>query len=293
LTNQKRAQSSNIFNITLIENFKKYKNILLYYKKILTLMFTKSEKGHDLICHENYTFKIGRIGKTRILWRCTVKTCSATLYTQLNYEFELENLEIERGYNHEPIDGDINKKKYYEKIKEMMSLTNNPPRNIFNTILRGCDSEVIKNVGKKEAICKKLREFRRRTINPNPYKYPIVKLSNILSVTHTNEKFYQFGPDNLRDLESCEDILIFYSQSQILNLSLNNTWSIDGTFQVVPKPFYQLFSISYISNNMVFPSIFIILKNKKQSTYERMFKIIKTLNNNLNPIKVISVLNML
>jgi hypothetical protein len=54
---------------------------------------------------------------------------------------------------------------------------------------------------------------------------------------------------------------------------------VDGTFSVVSKPYYQLYMISFISDNHVFPSIFGMLKNKKKETYNNFFSIIKQLIN--------------
>lgn len=58
---------------------------------------------------------------------------------------------------------------------------------------------------------------------------------------------------------------------------------VDGTFKVVPKPYYQLFTISFIKNTHVFPVVYCLLKNKLQTTYEDVFKIIFSLNGTLKP----------
>lgn len=251
-------------------------------------MIIHSNKGTELFVYNDYIYKKGRIGQERVLWRCTKNTCTSTAYTSTNYNDNLQDFRVEREHNHGPVTEEILKKKYINEMKAVMKMTNNAPRSIVNTILRGCDERTIYNVGRKETIYKNIRNYRRRIINPKPYIYNTIKIGNILSRTHTNQQFYKFGPDNLNGLEFCEDILIFYSQTQIDNLRNNTIWSVDGTFQVVPKPWFQLFTISYIINNQLIPSVFIILKNKRQSTYERMYNIINVLNGGFAPTTVIS-----
>ena len=74
--------------------------------------------------------------------------------------------------------------------------------------------------------------------------------------------FFQYGDGNWRGLSENNDFLIFYSESMIRNLLSNDVWCVDGTFDVVPKPYFQLFTISYLNESHVFPAIFCILKTK-------------------------------
>jgi hypothetical protein len=42
----------------------------------------------------------------------------------------------------------------------------------------------------------------------------------------------------------------------ISKLNNNDVWAIDGTFNVVPDPYMQLYTISYIRDHHVFPLFF-------------------------------------
>jgi hypothetical protein len=88
------------------------------------------------------------------------------------------------------------------------------------------------------------------------------------------ELFFQYGIENYRGLTENENFLIFYSNSMISKLLIQKTWCIDGTFSVVPKPYYQILTISFIRHVHVFPVIFCILKNKFQNTYVELFNTI-------------------
>ena len=49
---------------------------------------------------------------------------------------------------------------------------------------------------------------------------------------------------------------------------------MDGTFKVVPKFFYQLYSIHGYHKGEMFPLIFVMLPNKSEETYCLMFNLI-------------------
>lgn len=177
---------------------------------------------------------------------------------------------------------EIRRIKIFE-MKAMMKLTMGTPRAIVSKILCGSSADVILAVGKLETIKKILRNYRESLINPLPYQFPSLRLSSILSNTHTNELFYRYGVDNYNNQIVHNEFLFFYSDSAVDALKRNMIWSVDGTFQVVPKPWYQLYSISFLQNNNVFPSIFIIFKNKKHETYLNAFNMLCRKISGLNP----------
>ncbi|RVD92351.1 hypothetical protein TUBRATIS_11470 [Tubulinosema ratisbonensis] len=96
-------------------------------------------------------------------------------------------------------------------------------------------------------------------------------------------QFYQHGQDNYNEYFIDENILIFYSLNMAKKLRVYRTWAVDGTFKVVPNPYYQLYTISFIENFHVFPVIFAVLKNKKRETYENLFTLINLMIKELCP----------
>lgn len=129
-----------------------------------------------------------------------------------------------------------------------------------------------------------IRKFKLNFKNPKPYMFEEMKLSNKLAMTRTNELFYRYGPGNYGSFEQYDDFLIFFSDTMLNKLNCNNVWAVDGTFQVVPAPYYQLYSICYIKENHVFPAVFGILKNKQKDTYVKFFNILKLLVNINHPL---------
>ncbi|RNA04161.1 hypothetical protein BpHYR1_007434 [Brachionus plicatilis] len=56
----------------------------------------------------------------------------------------------------------------------------------------------------------------------------------------------------------------------------DNNWYADGTFDISPTFFKQVYSLHVIKNGTTVPCIFAMLANKKQSTYKKMFKMIES-----------------
>ena len=70
---------------------------------------------------------------------------------------------------------------------------------------------------------------------------------------------------------------MFFTDSAVARLRENNFWSIDGTFKVVPNPYEQLLSISYIREHHIHPAVYTILKDKSEQTYTKMLTILTEL----------------
>lgn len=98
----------------------------------------------------------------------------------------------------------------------------------------------------------------------------------------------------LADYEYLGDrILIFVSKQVRKVIEKLTSFSCDGTFQICPPPFYQLFSIhadfgSTVNHSRVFPMIYALLPNKKVHTYVTMLKLIKKELPSFNPTKFVT-----
>ena len=63
----------------------------------------------------------------------------------------------------------------------------------------------------------------------------------------------------------------------------HHIWTIDGTFSVVPKPYYQLITIGAISNNVILLSIYALLPSKNTADYNNLFDTLRLLIPNFSP----------
>ena len=61
--------------------------------------------------------------------------------------------------------------------------------------------------------------------------------------------------------------MIIFSAPKFFSILIeSNTWFADGTFKVVPGYFFQLYTMLAEKDGFVFPCIFALLPNKKEST---------------------------
>ena len=245
----------------------------------------RSQKHADQLCDDNENVYIKkRTNRCSVVWKCSVSSCGGTAKTALDYAGNDNGFLLTTAHSDHPILGEKTKKKILmQKMKDQMLISDKSPRNVFYSVIRGEGEEIIRAMGHPELCYRILRYYRKTKINPAPYLYEDIKISSFLSVTYTMETFYQYGPGNYGRFTVDDNILLFFSTNAVSRLNENRIWACDGTFSIVPDPYSQLYTISYIKENHVFPSIFAILKNKTQSTYTSLFKLLKDIIPSLDP----------
>jgi hypothetical protein len=103
-------------------------------------------------------------------------------------------------------------------------------------------------------------------------------------------------PDEYKTLENGEAFLLHDSgiqdPSRILIFGTARTtrllvqaqhWFLDGTFKIVPELFYQLYTVHALISGDVIPCLYVLLPNKTQATYLRLFQEMKALVPDLQP----------
>ena len=83
-----------------------------------------------------------------------------------------------------------------------------------------------------------------------------------------------------------ERIIILATEKSILILKENKIWYGDGTFSISPELFYQVYTLNVIFRGKNLPLVFVLLPNKKEDTYDKMFKLLlKDFNEDEKPLK--------
>jgi hypothetical protein len=82
--------------------------------------------------------------------------------------------------------------------------------------------------------------------------------------------------------------LIFATRANLQRLSQSQHWFADGTFKSCPKLFNQLYTIHCVQHQTVLPCVFILMTNRREATYHRVFETLEYLQQNLNPVSILS-----
>lgn len=104
-------------------------------------------------------------------------------------------------------------------------------------------------------------------------------------------------PDELTRLDDGENFLLFDSRAEDVNrilvfgtertvrlLGESDHSFMDGTFKVVPELFFQLYTIQVLASfYAVIPCLFVLLPNKMEETYRRLFNQVAVLQPLLHP----------
>lgn len=98
-----------------------------------------------------------------------------------------------------------------------------------------------------------------------------------MTQTFDGEQFLLANIDDFQLPTQGNDRIIIFSSSQGLDLlSQSKTWSGDGTFGIVPSPFYQLYTLLAEIDGKSYPVAFGFLPNKKAFIYKSFFQAIRT-----------------
>ena len=79
----------------------------------------------------------------------------------------------------------------------------------------------------------------------------------------------------LGDEHGNNGIIILSSEERLERMTRTTDWFADGMFGNVPECIGQLYSIHAVIKGAIIPSIYALLPDKKQKTYERFLEILK------------------
>ena len=87
-------------------------------------------------------------------------------------------------------------------------------------------------------------------------------------------------------------LLIFSTQRNLDILQRSTNWAMDGTFDVAPPLFSQLYSIHSQFGGRSHPLVFGLLPSKRRVTYDTFFVGVQQISNNLQPTSIITDFEM-
>ncbi|CAG7729356.1 unnamed protein product [Allacma fusca] len=242
-----------------------------------SLAFGQRKTYHLL--HEGYRYCLKRSLKNcDKVWECCFRKSRLCVGKYVSRSGEV--IETRGTHNHSSSLSDNEAFQVVAAIKDRASRSHVTPANIVADALSARTDHVITSLPLERTLTRLVRKVRHREdLNePRPLSLVDLVIPDRLKVTQSGEPFLlsDSGPGPQR-------ILLFSTKHDLSILAENNDWYMDGTFKVAPHPFCQLYTIHGFRLHASLPTLFALLPNKSEETYNRLFSTLKGLQNGLAP----------
>lgn len=208
-------------------------------------------------------------------WRCTFRNnqmykchCSVTAEERDGVFYITK---IDQAHNHAPDAEKLPVSNALNSIKN--HALNDLPCQVLQKEISKLPENVAGSLPSKRALTQMIKRERKKQVldkEPESLEFDIP-----LRYQQIDDEKFMFG-----DITVGEDrILIFTTQKSLRKLEEAAFWIMDGTFKVVPKVFFQLYTIhcSIQPHNTVHPMVYILMSGKTTALYEKVFS---SLNDN-------------
>lgn len=242
----------------------------------------KSRKNIDHILHGGYRHRKDRLladGATS--WRCPKRTCSGRLKISQDAVVSMVT-----EHNHAPNPNEDTAMKIVSKMRQQALTTSEAPRQIIQQMTAGVSLELACYLPEYRSSQRMIERQRKK----HNVSYAAVNsigdidIPNSLKKTLRDEEFllWDSGADDPKR------VLMFGTSSNIDILQEHDHWFIDGTFKVAPTVFLQVFTIHALIDGSALPLIYILLPDKSEDSYARIFWKLKELKPTLNPSSIMA-----
>ncbi|CAF1103796.1 unnamed protein product [Rotaria sp. Silwood1] len=238
-------------------------------------------KGKPIFEHQGYLYIFNKESSNKVIWCCRNyrhNNCRGRLHT-INDQV----VQTVGEHNHEPnhSSGEIIEAR--TKMTYAAKQTVNTTHDIVADGVSKLSDHAVASLPNLKNIKRTVRRIRQK--HQNPFPLPTNRDSLVIDPlfmkTNRNRTFLQFdsGPIDQR-------MLIFTTKKQLKILENGNYIYLDGTFDVVPELYFQLYTIHVKYLDHILPAVYILLPGKKQRLYKAMLQEIKNLVPNFDPPNV-------
>ena len=237
----------------------------------------KSTRGGNKMIDGGFIYGQQRIVGEVIHWQCERRgVCKARVHTK-----GMEIIKRANEHLHEPDEQAVTCQEVKIDMKRKASETQDSSHLIIGdsllTVSEGVSCKLPKLTSLKRTIQRQRERVLAAPAQPLTLEELILPPEYQQTVKGERFLFYDSGPGP-------ERILIFGTQRNLEMLESSQYWLADGTFKTAPELFMQVYVIHALrggpdplQNGHLLPSLFILLTNKTQVTYTRMWQQIKVL----------------
>ncbi|CAI6369505.1 unnamed protein product [Macrosiphum euphorbiae] len=243
----------------------------------MPLQFIKSQRGHDLLIHDGFIHKRERTIGEKVIWRCNEsKNCTGRAHTMQDSVIKYKE------HKHVENRAKIEVKKTINKMKENAIPTIMPTRSLLAETSSKLPSEVAGQMPNPKCLKRTIQRVRNISeavlANPQTSNFEIPDQFR-LTLDGDNFLLYDSG-----DSDIYEDRILLFSTERNLNLLKDSEhWFSDGKFSSCPNLFYQFYTIHSVFHSDIIPLVYVLLPDKKEITYKKLFQELKSLKPDLCP----------
>ncbi|XP_068206482.1 uncharacterized protein [Palaemon carinicauda] len=239
-----------------------------------------SRGGLKLVDDLNYIYRLDRKYGEKTYWKCDYIECKARVHNKL----EDDSVSLGKTVGEHCNPSHPSKPKVYEaktKIKLIATNSQTSARSVIAEVASSLDSNALALLLTKAHLSRSIRGWRQKENQAPPIPtgrsgYIILEEYKFLE---NCDQFLLYDSG-----EDCPDrILVFATKAGLDDLEKNKDWACDGTFKCSPEIYYQLFTLHIVIKNISIPRIFVLLPDKSQVTYSRLFSALKDLRSSLQP----------
>ena len=232
---------------------------------------TRSQRGAEKLIEGGYIYcKHRRVGEITH-WLCEQRGyCKAIIHTK-----GIEIIKRTNEHLHAPDEKAVSCCVVKENIKRKAMDSQDSSHHIVGECLQTVSEGTSAMLPKLDSLKRSIQRQRVRSLAApvQPVSLEQLALPDMYKRTSKDEQFllYNSGQETQR-------ILIFSTHQNLEMLQLSRVWLADGTFKTAPLLFTQLYVIhalrggpDLMKDGHLLPSLFILLPNKSEATYTRMW----------------------
>jgi len=240
----------------------------------LQVAFLDNNRGGFYLIHAGYKFSVKSRRGERCYWRCVERQCRARITT-------IDSVPVGFNQDHQhPSDNiGITADAFLAGVKKRCREEIDPIPTLYDECLGAlrdeeCDEavvNVIKRIPTYYSVKSSLYRSRAKVIPKLPATQQAIHLQQQWTETLAGDRFLLCDDT----AASGDRILIFSTNDNLRHLCAATEIFGDGTFYSCPGMFTQLYTLHASVHGQLFPLVFVLLPNKSEQTYRRMFTLLK------------------
>lgn len=190
---------------------------------------------------------------------------------------------LKNEHNHAPDSRVLEKAKYIDDVKFEAKTTNRRPREIIPLANANLDHATLAITPNTALLRRTIKRARNETIvKKNPTTLDEFEVTDEFAYTKKNESFL-LADNN----DNSNRIIMFGTKENLKFLSKCEEIQMDGTFDVAPPLFKQLYTIFGRFNGWNVPLVFVLCCSKIQKTYEHILLKLIEIEPSIQPIIIL------